>query len=128
MDHITLVVVDLEATRKFYVDIIGMGEVERPDFGFPGLWFQLGDTQIHLNVAGERAGKPGLPDMGASSPSQGFHFAFSVADAEKAAAQFTDLGFEIIDGPRPRPDGAVQFYVRDPDGHLVEICDAPRPS
>ena len=42
VDHITLVASDLEASRRFYVDVLGMREVERPDFGFPGLWFQLG--------------------------------------------------------------------------------------
>ena len=41
-DHVTLICADLEATRRFYVDFLGMTEVQRPAFKFPGLWFQLG--------------------------------------------------------------------------------------
>ena len=124
-DHITLVVADLDASRAFYVDLIGMEEVPRPDFGFPGLWFQLGTAQIHLNIASEAAGRPGQGDMGAKSPPQGVHFAFSVDDCDVAVGQFRDLGIAIEAGPRSRPDGARQTYVRDPDGYLVEVTSAP---
>ncbi|HAH43627.1 MAG TPA: glyoxalase, partial [Planctomycetaceae bacterium] len=37
-DHITLVVKDLEASRKFYVDFLGMDHVPRPAFTFEGHW------------------------------------------------------------------------------------------
>ncbi|MGK0187272.1 MAG: catechol 2,3-dioxygenase-like lactoylglutathione lyase family enzyme [Verrucomicrobiales bacterium] len=120
-DHITLVVADLEASRAFYVDLIGMEQVPRPDFGFPGMWFQLGTAQIHLNIASDAAGRAGQGDMGAGSPPQGVHFAFSVDDCDIAVGQFTEQGIAIEAGPRSRPDGARQAYVRDPDGYLVEI-------
>ena len=38
IDHLTLIVSDLEKTREFYCDILGMKLVPRPDFDFPGLW------------------------------------------------------------------------------------------
>ncbi len=60
IDHVTLVVADLERSREFYVGLLGMAEVPRPDFGFPGLWFQAGNTLIHLNVEGDEAGPAGL--------------------------------------------------------------------
>src|SRR5262249_50070306 len=47
IDHVTLVVKDLERSRRFYVDVLGMREVPRPAFSFTGLWFQAGKTQIH---------------------------------------------------------------------------------
>ena len=40
LDHVTLVVKDLEQSRRFYVDGLGMREVPRPNFSFPGSWFQ----------------------------------------------------------------------------------------
>src|SRR4051794_29076532 len=48
IDHATFVVKELERSRRFYVEILGMREVPRPAFSFAGLWFQAGPTQIHL--------------------------------------------------------------------------------
>ena len=125
IDHITIVSDDLEKSRQFYVDLLGMVQLDRPDFGFPGMWFLAGTTMIHLNIAGENSGRPGFPDMGAISPSQGLHYAFLVDDCDAAAERMAEAGYQLFDGPRSRPDGARQFYIRDPDDHLVEICSAP---
>ena len=121
IDHITLVVNNLEKARAFYEDLLGMNSVPRPDFGFPGLWFQAGNTQIHMNVEGPEAGQAGFPPLGSSLPSRGFHFAFEVDSCEEAAASLRSQGVEIVTGPRTRPDGATQLYIYDPDGHLVEL-------
>lgn len=120
IDHVTLVVADLERSRQFYVDLLGMEEVPRPDFGFPGLWFQAGMTQIHLNAAGPEAGSAGIR-YDAPKVTRALHIAFAVEDAEAAASSLRQRGVDITAGPRRRPDGAVQLYVLDPDGHQVEI-------
>lgn len=121
VDHITLVVADLEATRNFYVNILGMTETRRPDFDFPGAWFSVGDVQIHATVASELAGLAGWADRGAKSTSRGHHFAFKVTDLDAAYEHVKRLGITIGDGPKTRPDGPRQLYIYDPDGHLVEI-------
>jgi catechol 2,3-dioxygenase-like lactoylglutathione lyase family enzyme len=121
IDHVTLVVKDLERSREFYRDLLGMAETTRPGFGFPGLWFQAGNTQIHMNVAGPDAGPAGMPPFAGTAPSRGFHFAFEVADCLAAAEQLRQLGIKIVVGPRPRPDGPMQLYIYDPDNYLVEI-------
>ena len=36
--HIAIKTSDLGATRKFWTDIIGLKEMPRPDFGYPGAW------------------------------------------------------------------------------------------
>jgi len=54
--HIAIKTEDLAATRKFWVDIIGLREFPRPDFGYPGAW--LGCPQpgglaiIHVYAGG----------------------------------------------------------------------------
>lgn len=124
IDHVTLVSSDFDRSREFYVEIIGMQEEKRPDFSFPGRWFSAGETMIHLNPKSEESGLPGW-DSGATDPPRGPHIAFRVKDAQSAAGVLKKAGIEIEFGPRSRPDGATQFYVRDPDGHLIEICDLP---
>lgn len=124
IDHITLVVADLQRAGSFYRDVLGLPEVERPAFGFPGKWFDLGGFQIHMNVAGAEAGPAGLP-CSAELPARAFHFAFRCRDFDAAIDRLNDHGVEIVVGPRSRPDGARQMYVHDPDGYLVELCSSP---
>jgi catechol 2,3-dioxygenase-like lactoylglutathione lyase family enzyme len=121
IDHVTLVVKDLERSREFYRDVLGMAETSRPGFKFPGLWFQAGNTQVHMNVEGPDAGPAGMPPFAGAFPSRGFHFAFEVDDCLSAADQLRQMGIEIVAGPRPRPDGPMQLYIYDPDHYLVEI-------
>ncbi|MGI9496730.1 MAG: VOC family protein [Mariniblastus sp.] len=123
-DHITLIVDDLEATRKFYVNFLGMTESQRPAFDFPGAWFQIGAVQIHATCSSELAGRAGWGDRQVKSISRGHHFAFTVDNFEDAMNAINSLEIEIGEGPKTRPDGAKQVYVYDPDGHLVEICSS----
>ncbi len=122
IDHVTLVVNDLEQSKKFYVNGLGMVEVERPGFSFPGLWFQAGDTQIHLILQHDASGPAG--DVASSSlrTSRAHHFAFEVEDATEAAKRIEQLGLARISGPQRRPDGFMQVFVSDPDGYIVELC------
>lgn len=124
-DHITLIVSDIEKTRAFYVDKLGMQQVDRPEFDFPGVWFQLGTTQIHATLEGPEAGQAGIGDRGNSVVSRGHHFVFCVADCFSEAEKLQGLDIEILHGPKQRPDGAVQVYFRDPDGHTVELVSGP---
>lgn len=125
IDHVTLVVKDLERSRQFYVDVLGMREVRRPAFSFAGLWFQAGKTQIHLILEFSGSGPAGnlLPEHLRTARTQ--HIAFEVEDAAAAAARLTELGVPLLNGPRPRPDGYLQTYVSDPDGHVIELCSPP---
>jgi glyoxylase I family protein len=121
IDHVTLVVADLERSAAFYVDLLGMRRVERPVFGFPGLWFQAGNTQIHLIVQHEKSSPAGLPD---APPQAGagrvFHFAFEVADCATAVERLKMAGVRVR-GTGLRPDGCHQVWCYDPDGHVVEL-------
>jgi len=125
IDHITIVVSDLDRSANFYTQVLGMELVDRPNFSIPGRWLQSGEMQIHLNLAGEDGGEPGVPYMGANPRSNGFHYAFAVEDCDTAAETLRDMGIEVIDGPRSRPDRVRQCYFYDPDGHLLEICTTP---
>ncbi|QDT38685.1 VOC family protein [Stratiformator vulcanicus] len=122
IDHVTLVVKDLEASRQFYVDTLGMEVVPRPNFDFAGSWFRAGETLIHLILESERSGPAGVNEDGRNKNSRCTHLAFSVPDAREAASELEAAGVPFLDPPKLRPDGACQVFVTDPDGHVVELC------
>ncbi|MFY9252200.1 MAG: VOC family protein [Fuerstiella sp.] len=122
IDHVTLVVASVDASRDFYVGLLGMIEVPRPAFDFNGAWFQAGATLIHLIEQHERSGPAGFPVEVLLKSSRNHHFAFEVADATAAAEALKSRGIQLVDDAKPRPDGAVQVFLTDPDGHVVELC------
>ncbi len=120
-DHVTFVVHSLEQSRAFYVDLLGMTEVPRPGFSFPGLWFQVGSTQLHLILEGLDSGsaKTVIPEYRSISRTR--HIAFEVASAAEAVLVLAEHHIEIVAGPKARPDGPTQLYVFDPDRNLIEL-------
>src|ERR1700675_4618510 len=51
LHHVTLTVTDIERSREIYRDILGLKEITRPAFPFPGAWFEIGGAQhLHLIV------------------------------------------------------------------------------
>ncbi len=121
-DHITLVVKNLEASRKFYGDILGLRMVPRPNFSFEGLWFQIGKIQIHLILEYEGSAPAGNLLSLEKRMTRGPHFAFEVEDTAATLEVLKKLEVVIISGPKIRPDGYLQLFIADPDGHLVELC------
>src|ERR1700736_5880880 len=66
--HTAIKTENLAGTRKFYVDILGLREFPRPDFGYPGAW--IGCTQpgglaiMHIYAGGAGAGGAGAGPRG----------------------------------------------------------------
>ena len=114
LNHVALIVSDLEASSRFYHDILGLPPLQRPAFSFPGAWFRIGAAQeLHL-IAGRTAA---LENEG----SRAGHFAMRVPDIQAAASHFKEKRLKFR-GPLDRPDGAQQIFIEDPDGHTIEIC------
>ena len=84
----------------------------RPAFTFPGAWFRLGSEQ-ELHLIGDRT-EPVF------SHHRGNHFALRVDDLAAWAAHLKRLCLDFLP-PKPRPDGALQLFLRDPDGHVIEL-------
>ncbi len=126
IDHVTFVVKDLERSRAFYVDLLGMEQVTRPDFDFQGLWFKAGTTLIHLILEHEKSGPAGIFKPEKLQSSRTHHIAFLVDDCpdayEKAKAH---TGVKFASELKKRPDGAWQLFLEDPDGHVIEVTSGP---
>lgn len=120
-DHITIIVSDIEATRHFYVDLLGMEQVHRPAFDIPGIWLQIGDIQIHVTQEGDRSGLAGWGDRQVGKFAFGHHFAFEVDDCVAAIDILRSHGVEAASPLQTRPDGIQQVYFFDPDNHVVEL-------
>ena len=105
--HVGLVVTDVDAARRFYLDHLGFSERDdRPDFGFDGAWLQVGNQQVHL-IEGKEA-SPG-----------GGHFALEVADIEAVVSELRDAGLKVSD---PVPAGPTrQAFILDPSGNVIEL-------
>ena len=124
-DHIALIVADVERSRQFYMQVLGMQEVPRPqNFDFPGAWMQMNNFQVHLigeDVEGRsKQVNPGYV-AGELAIGHATHVAFEVDDLEEAMRHLDTQGVEIVGGPRPRGDGVQQLYILDPDGYVVEF-------
>lgn len=119
--HVTLVVDDLERSTRFYRDVMGMQAAFRPDFGFPGLFFEAGNTQIHLIPRSGWHIKESTPHQ-AEGP-DACHFAFELDDAVAARAVLAKHNVEVLRGPRQNKAGWVQLWIKDPDGYVLELLD-----
>jgi catechol 2,3-dioxygenase-like lactoylglutathione lyase family enzyme len=109
--HVSVSATDLEESVRFYKDFFGMEEVPSPDFSGPVRWLRVGDLQLHLFLDDDPA------------PLR-HHFALDVDDFEATYEKAGEL--DARDGDRystvrELPDGAVQMYLRDPAGNLVEV-------
>jgi glyoxylase I family protein len=114
LDHCSVIITNVERSRRFYRDVLGLKEINKPrTFDFIVLWFQLGDTQVHLLLQ-EKADS--------RSPR---HFALRVADVAAARAYFRGQGISIQE-TTPIP-GADRFFIADPDGNRIEIIQWLRP-
>jgi catechol 2,3-dioxygenase-like lactoylglutathione lyase family enzyme len=126
LDHVTIVVSDLERSRGFYCDVLGMTPIERPAFPFPGAWFAAGRSQVHLLLEDDLCAAPGYPnETPRTQAGRLHHFAFEVDDAYGAAEVLRSHGVRINGGPVARPDGCIQVWFYDPDGHVCEVFHRP---
>ena len=113
-NHVNVSVDDIDAAVAFYEDVLDLERIPSINSTAPGAWFRVGDAQLHLT---ERGG-PG-PEV--------HHFAVTVDDFPAVYDRAVDrdalddtFGAALYEFP----DGAVQLYLRDPAGNLLE-CDWP---
>jgi catechol 2,3-dioxygenase-like lactoylglutathione lyase family enzyme len=109
VDHIHIAVPPekLEEAKNFYIHVIGLELIERPNhlFKTAGYWFNIADIQLHIGVE---------PPMRISTR----HTAFEVEDVAAALAYLKDK-VEILD--EPEIPGRTRFAFHDPFGNRIEL-------
>jgi catechol 2,3-dioxygenase-like lactoylglutathione lyase family enzyme len=108
IDHVSVIITDIERSRRFYRDVLGLKEIHKPrTFDFSVLWFDLGNQHLHLLLK---------PRADTVSPR---HFALRVKDAQAARAYFREHGVRTDETTViPHCD---RFFIADPDLNRVEI-------
>ena len=125
LQHCGLLVADLDRSRRFYGDALGLEEIPRPpNFTFAGAWFRLGEDEIHLLVESDTTGRAGAFEPGAGlAGGLATHVALEVDALERWQERLREHGISPASGPMPRGDGVVQIFLRDPDGYVVELFE-----
>jgi lactoylglutathione lyase len=110
--HVSVHAHDLKESARFYRDLFGMEELPSPDFPSPVHWLKVGTLQLHLFQSEETA-------------PTGHHFGLDVEDFEAVYLRAKEIGAQVEEGYFSKvyelPDGAVQLYLRDPAGNMVEV-------
>ena len=114
VNHVALHVADVAESVAFYEQVLGLQPMPRPAFDFPGAWFRIGTDQ-ELHLIGDRTDA-------VRSHSRGTHFALHVLDVYAAERELREKGMSFY-GPKTRPDGILQIFLQDPDGHYIELCE-----
>jgi catechol 2,3-dioxygenase-like lactoylglutathione lyase family enzyme len=114
LHHVSFAIKDLDASKRFFGTVLGLPEIERPSFSFPGAWFALGDRQLHLIVESS-AGR-----QAADRISRSDHMALEVGSIDTVKTALQGAGIEYGEGSN-QALGMDQIFCRDPDGHVIEF-------
>ncbi len=125
LQHFLVRASNLNDTRTFYENALGLRDGERPDFPFPGNWLYLGDVPVvHLveegfdkdfaSYMGREVGEVRAHDN--TGPID--HIAFDASDLDGMRKRFADMG---IDSHEQGVAGLHQIFIRDPNGITIEL-------
>ncbi|RAL21455.1 VOC family protein [Thermoflavimicrobium daqui] len=121
MRYIILYVKDVEKSKEFYRDCLGL-----PIRGEHGTYIELrtGATILALNSRKSVQELTGLQVSSSHSLSQTFEVGFVVEDVKAVIEDLRSQGVPILMEPVMKPWGQTVAYVADPDGHFIEICSS----
>ncbi|MRT21594.1 glyoxalase [Comamonas sp. CAH-2] len=131
--HLAIKTSNLDATRAFWVQVIGLREVARPDFGFPGAWLACpqpgGQAIIHVYAGGPALGGASVVQSGTAAID---HVSLACSGYHAYRARFEAAGLDWREFLVPGTS-LWQLFVYDPSGVQLELTfegsaeDGPSP-
>ena len=114
---------DVDRSRRFYTEVLG-GETVRE--GEPS-FVALANSWIIINVGGgPTEDKPEVILETPPDPNRTSSFLnIRVADIQAVYEEWGSRGAEFLTPPVEHAWGEIRCYIRDPDGHLIEVGQAP---
>jgi catechol 2,3-dioxygenase-like lactoylglutathione lyase family enzyme len=125
LNHYLIVSKNLERSKKFYQQVLGLDLAERPDFGFPGYWLKTGDN-ICVHLASQDPNK--IRDQfllkkhpkGTAGSGSVDHIAFLAQNPEAVRERIQKNKVEMHF--RSFPDAKLfQIFLKDPDDVTIEL-------
>ena len=117
LHHGAVCVTDIDRSKRFYTEVLGLHEVARPDFDFGGAWYEFPDgSQFHLIVHDTPRTLRGTTAVDIKDG----HLALRVRSYQSTLAHLKQLGVEVV-ALRENKTPWAQIYVADPDGNIVEL-------
>jgi len=125
LEHYLVLSDDIDGTRDFYCDVLGMREGFRPKLGFPGYWLYVGDVpSIHIAEWESYAvwtKEVGIPiSSRAKSTGAVDHIAFNASGFDETRARLQARGIEINENLLDEI-GLRQLFIYDPNGVPIEL-------
>jgi catechol 2,3-dioxygenase-like lactoylglutathione lyase family enzyme len=116
LNHVTVRTHDLEATKDFYENVLGLTAGPRPPFRFPGYWLYCGENPVvHLVLHADAIGGGLSRDTGSFD-----HVAFTSNDFPVMRERLTKLGVAFREQQVPAASNR-QLFVEDPNGVTIEL-------
>ena len=120
LQHVLVLTDDLDATKAFYCDVLGLEVGERPLLPFPGYWLYAdGVACVHIAERGSYAVQ--CEELGLSAkPSPVDHVAFEADGYEQLLERLQAAGLEVTTNAAPG-SGVRQLFFDDPNGIRIEL-------
>jgi catechol 2,3-dioxygenase-like lactoylglutathione lyase family enzyme len=127
LQHYTIEPSDLECSKNFYCDALGLEVGNRPPLGFPGYWLYSGGVAT-VHLLGERKPREGIVVRGTAAKFENTgrfdHIAFAATDFEGVRKRLQSKNVKFREQTIPRT-GGQQIFLYDPDGVGVELNFPP---
>src|SRR3954462_10677695 len=113
LSHIALYVHDIEKSRAFYKEFLGFAEpyqLNNPDGSLKLTWIKINDHQSIELFPEKQAGSDRL-----------YHISLETDDASAMREYLASHGVTVPDKVPLGKIGNANYFINDPDGHIVEI-------
>jgi lactoylglutathione lyase len=120
-DYVVVIVESLERALPFYTELLGLPLKHRSG---PFAQLDTGATQLALFERAAMEQTVGLKLTASPLNAPGFELGFKVDDIEAVFDALVTGGALALTPPTDRPWGQRTAYLRDPDGHLIELVQA----
>jgi catechol 2,3-dioxygenase-like lactoylglutathione lyase family enzyme len=126
LEHFLVQSADIEATKDWYVEVLGMRVGPSPDFGFPVYWLYIGERDVlHLtqgggSVSAERLRYLGQDSQATSGSGVIDHIGFRATGLEATIAHLERHAIAFQER-RVNDQGLYQLFLHDPNGIKVEL-------
>ncbi|GAA0533720.1 glyoxalase [Pigmentiphaga sp. NML030171] len=129
--HFSVRTTSLDASRRFYTEILGFKEGYRPAFKFPGIWLYRGGDEADFGVVHiigiDKNDPKGLQEYLGDKDESSLHGSAAVDHLAFLATDLKDMrqrlhAAQLEFRERTVPDlGLHQVFVEDPSGVTIEL-------